>query len=356
MASDVFIIRAGAKGGLSDLAERVARLADAVGLSEIMSAGLFVMVKIHFGERGNNTYVKPDWIKPLISRVKSSGARPFVSDTNTLYVGARSNAVDHLTVACEHGFSFENLGAPVIIADGLVGENQSAVEVNLKHYRQVYVANDARAADAFVIVTNVTRHMLSSYAGAIKNVGMGLAGRGGKRSQHCDMRPEVLPKKCVACGTCAEWCPTSAITVKEIARIDANKCIGCGECYAVCRYGAIKFEWSETSRGLQEKLAEHCFGVLKGKQGRTVFFNFLTAVTKNCNCMGHTEKPEVPAIGVIAGTDIVAVDQASVDAVNKAAGADLFAKMYPSWDWSVQLAYAEKICLGTRSYKLIEVA
>ncbi len=356
MASEVFHIPAGTGKSMSDMAERVGRLADAVGLGEIAAGDLFFMLKTHFGERGNNSYVKAAWITPLIEKMKAGGTKVFVSDTNTLYVGARSNAVDHLTVAREHGFTFDTLGAPVIIADGLVGENQSPVEVDLKHYRQVYIANDVRAADGIVVITNVTGHVLTGYAGAIKNVGMGLAGRGGKRSQHCDLSPEISPKKCVACGTCAQWCPTSAITVKKIAEIDKAKCIGCGECYAVCRYGAVNFSWSETSANMQEKLVEHCCGALKGKSNRCVFFNFITHVTKNCNCIGRGEQDEIPPLGIVAGTDMVAVDQACVDLCNKAAGEDLFARLYPSWDHSIQLSYAEEVGIGSRAYKLIGIS
>jgi len=355
MASEVFFIKAGRDGDLSDMPERVGRLADAAGLTEIVSKDLYFMLKIHFGERGNNTYINPAWVRPLVARLKSGGAKAFLSDTNTLYVGSRSNAVDHLTIAAEHGFTYEKVGAPLIIADGLQGENQSCVEVDLTHYRQVYIANDARASDGFVVATNVTGHMLTGLAGAIKNVGMGLAGRGGKRSQHCDLNPDVVTKKCVACETCVQWCPVGAIEVGDVAKIDPEKCIGCGECYAVCRHGAIKFAWTETSVNMQEKLAEHVSAVLKGKEARTMFFNFLTAVTRNCNCMGHTEVPEVAPIGVLASTDIVAVDQASADVVNQRAGVDLFKKLYPEWDYTIQLAYSEKIGLGSRKYALEEV-
>jgi len=354
VTSEVFYAKAG--GTLCDLPERVGRLADAAGFSKAITANLFYLLKVHFGERGNDTYVKPEWLVPLVSRVRGAGGKVFVSDTNALYVGTRSNAVDHLEVAREHGFTYESLGAPVIIADGLVGESQSAVEVNLKHYKRVFVANYARAADGFVVVTNVTGHMLTGLGGAIKNVGMGLCGRGGKRSQHCDLKPEIIAKKCVACGSCVEWCPSGAITVGKTACIDGEKCIGCGECYAICRYGAVKFTWSETSQNMQEKLAEHCFGVLKGKGSRSMFFNFLTSVTKNCNCMGRTESLEVPALGVLASQDIVAIDQASADVCSKAAGKDLFKALYPSWDYTVQLDYAARIGLGTRSYALVEIA
>jgi hypothetical protein len=356
MASEVFIARLSSAAGIAALPDAVGRLADAAGISQVVEQGLFYMLKVHFGERGNNTYVNPSFIRPIISRAKAAGGRVFVSDTNTLYVGSRANAVDHLTVAREHGFTFETLDAPVIIADGLLGESQSAVEVNLKHYRRLYIANDARASDGFLVVTNVTGHMQTGLGAAIKNIGMGLAGRGGKRSQHCDLRPDILPKKCIACGTCAQWCPASAITVTKLAHIDPAKCIGCGECYAVCRHGAVQFNWNVTSAALQEKLVEHCFGVLKGKLSRCIFFNFLTAITLNCNCMGRTEKPELPPIGVLASTDIVAIDQASADVAKAAAGEDLFLRMYPSWDYTLQLSYAEEVGLGSRSYDLVEVS
>ena len=192
--------------------------------------------------------------------------------------------------------------------------------------------------------------------GSIKNVGMGICGRGGKRSQHCDVRPEIVEETCVACGTCAQWCPAGAIAVDDVAVIDSDRCIGCGECYAVCRHRAIEFTWSESSANLQEKMAEHCFGALKGKEGESVFFNFMTAVTENCNCIGHTEEPLVPPVGVAASTDVVAVDQASADIIERAYGEDLFAKIYPSWDYTVQLAHAERIGLGSRRYNLVEVS
>jgi uncharacterized Fe-S center protein len=356
VASEIFFVPVNDVTDGKRVADAVGRLADAAGLGEVVGADLMYMLKVHFGERGNNTYIPAPWLRPIVDRVKDAGSRIFVSDTNTLYVGSRSNAVDHLMLAHEHGFTHDVLGAPVIIADGLVGENQSPVEVDLKHYRQVYLANDARASDGFVVATNVTGHILSGLGGAIKNIGMGVAGRGGKRSQHCDLKPRVIKKKCTSCGTCARWCPADAITVDGHAVIDEAKCIGCGECYAVCRYGAIDFSWSETSSNIQEKMAEHCHGALKGKKGESIFFNFLTAVTKNCNCMGKTEKPVVPPIGIIAGTDIVAVDQASIDLVDRAAGDGFFASLWPDWDCTLQIVYGESIGLGSREYELTEVS
>ncbi len=356
MPSEVFFIKVPDTTRNADVAERVSRLTDACGIGSTAAGGLKYMIKVHFGERGNKTFIQPTWLRPLTESLRAAGAKAFFADTNTLYVGARANAIDHLTVAYEHGFTQEALGAPVLIADGLVGENQSPVEVELKHYRQVYIANDARACDGFVVATNVTGHVQAGLAGAIKNVGMGLAGRGGKRSQHCDLRPDVSRGKCTACGTCVQWCPTGAISVSDIAVIDEAVCIGCGECYAVCPFGAISFSWSETSANLQEKMAEHCYGALMGKRGQHYFFNFMTALTQNCNCIGRAEKAMAEPIGILASRDIVAVDQATADMACTAAGEDLFRKMWPDWDYTVQLSYAESIGLGSRSYEMREIS
>lgn len=369
MASKVLFVKVN-PSDMSDVADRVERLGRALGLPGAVgieegklaaSEGNpwaprpYYMVKTHFGEMGNNTHINPMWIKPIVAALRTAGVKVFVADTNTLYVGSRSNAVDHLETARAHGFTHESLGAPVIIADGLRGESQSPVEVNLKHYESVWIANDARAADGLVVATNVTGHCESAFAGSIKNIGMGLAGRGGKRSQHCDLRPTIDAAKCAACGACVPWCPAEAITVQDTAIINDSKCIGCGECHAMCPNEAVHFEWNESSANMQEKLAEHCVGVLKGKKGKAAFFNFLTAVTKDCNCMGITQKPEIAPIGILASTDLVAIDQAAADMVNAAAHGNLFERMWPEFKYSVQLEYAERIGLGSRAYEIVEV-
>ena len=75
------------------------------------------------GRRGNDGFISPVYVRQVVEKVKACGALPFLTDTNTLYMGSRSNAVEHIGTAILHGFDYAVAGAPVIIADGLNGKN-----------------------------------------------------------------------------------------------------------------------------------------------------------------------------------------------------------------------------------------
>jgi len=143
--------------------------------------------------------------------------------------------------------------------------------------------------------------------------------------------------------------------INNKAVIDLSKCIGCGECIASCNFGAIAISWAGTPDSVQEKMVEYFYGVWKDKKDRMVFFNFLTDISPNCDCYGHNDPPVTPDIGLLASLDPVAIDQASVDLVNKKTGSDKFREIYPDIDWSVQLSYAESLGIGTRQYELTEI-
>jgi uncharacterized Fe-S center protein len=337
------------------VAEKAAALFDRAGFaSRVPQAGL-VAIKQHFGEGDNVTYLRPEVTREIVGKVKEAGGHPFVTDSNTLYRGRRSNAVDHLTLAHEHGFSLENLGAPVIIADGLVGVNQCPVEINQKHYQKVNISAAAYHARGIVSLAHVTGHPGANLAATIKNLAMGLSSRAGKLSQHSSMVPRVDREKCTACATCARWCPPEAITVQETAAIDEGKCIGCGECLAVCPYGAITFSWDETSVNLQEKMAEHVLGILQNKKEHCAFMNFIINVTKGCDCFGTPQQKQMPDVGLLACTDPVAVDAASPAVIQERIGKDIFKQFHPEIDYTVQLKHGEKIGLGTRDYVLKKI-
>jgi hypothetical protein len=205
----------------------------------------FVALKIHFGEIGNTAYLKPENVKPLIDKVRSFKALPFLTDANTLYKGTRSDAVNHLLTAYKHGYDFKDIGVPVIIADGLTGKESIQVAVNLKHFKEVKIAASAYHADSLIVLTHFKGHELTGFGGSLKNVGMGLGSRAGKQMMHADVRPEVNKEKCTACGCCVKWCPTSAIKMADKkAEIDTSKCIGCGECIASCNFGAIAISYA----------------------------------------------------------------------------------------------------------------
>jgi uncharacterized protein len=347
--------------------QRIGRLLDRVPFKKPLSKKNLVAVKIHFGEKGNTAFVKPLYVRPIIDKIREWGGKPFLTDANTLYVGTRSDSVSHLQTALENGFSFTTVGAPLIIADGIKGTSARRVSIHQKHFDQVSLAADIVDADALVSVAHFKGHELSGFGGTLKNLGMGCASREGKMSQHSQTAPKVTRKKCMGCGECLGHCAQEAIVLDEKkAWIDPGKCVGCGECILICPQEAIRIRWNPSVMIFQQKMVEYTLGVLKGKEGRAVFFNFLTDISPACDCYDHSDRPIVRDIGILASTDPVAIDQASVDLVNNEpghkdsaltknhkSGEDKFRGVYPKVDWEVQLRYAEEIGLGTRKYELI---
>lgn len=365
MPSEVYYTNLRCKSGLN-LLDKVTKLYERAGFSSLFKPKDLVAIKVHFGEKGNTAYVRPQYIRRIVEKVKEAGGKPFLTDSNTLYVGSRSNAVEHIETALENGFAYATVGAPVIIADGLTGRDYVSVEVNLKHIDVAKIAAAAYHADALIVVSHFKGHEMTGFGGALKNIGMGLASRASKQVIHSDVLPTVDEKKCIGCGRCTEWCPAEAITVEDVARIDHKKCLGCGECTITCNQEAIAINWKSEPDAIQEKIVEYAFAVLKNKGGKAGFISFVVDVSPECDCWSFNDAPVVPDVGILASRDPVALDQACVDLVNAQpsnpgsrldlpAGADKFRGLYPSVDWSVQLEYAERIGLGTRKYTLIEI-
>lgn len=351
-----------------NLLDKIDSLIESVGVKEKFSKGHLAAIKLHFGEKGNTSYISPVFVRRVVDRIKETGALPFLTDTNTLYVGTRGNSVNHLKTAIENGFGFEVTNAPLIIADGLRGEFGVDVVVNGRHFEKVHIAGEIANADAIVVLTHFKCHELTGFGGALKNLGMGCATREGKLAQHSRCAPVVDPKGCSSCGACAPSCPVDAIQIGAVAVIDDKICIGCGHCIAACPEATINVRWDETTKVLQEKMTEYVKGVLSGKEEKRVFVNFITHVSPACDCYGHNDAPIVPDVGILASVDPVAIDAASADMVNAQAGfvetalvsghekgGDKFMGVHPGVDWNVQLDSAERLGLGTRAYEIEKV-
>lgn len=361
--SDVFF--ASLKVEEKGLLEKLDRLLDAGGLESIIGESKFIGVKLHFGERGNTGFVRPLFVKRIARYVENRHAKPFLFDTTALYSGARANGVDHIRTAMEHGFNF---GYPILIADGLFGDEKRDVEIGKRQFERASIASLVFSLGSIVAVSHFKGHLLTGFGGAIKNIAMGCSSKEGKLKMHSTVSPYVKDAECTACGLCLTHCPVEAIILDDHASIDAKRCIGCGSCIAVCAERAIKIEWDIEVKTFQERLAEYCFAVSKLKHGRIFFINFLLTVTPSCDCFPKSEHPIVPDIGILASKDPVAIDQASCDLVNDAIGLegsklkkafgrgeDKWRDLYPGVDWEYGLAYAEQIGLGTRKYELEEI-
>jgi uncharacterized Fe-S center protein len=354
-----------------NLLTKLADLLGQAGLNDVVASRDLVALKLHFGEKGNTAFIRPVFIRHIVEHLKSLGAFPFLTDANTLYAGTRGNSVSHIKTAIENGFAYSVVNAPVIIADGLRGASYASVPVRQKHIRTAYIGREIVDADALISIAHFKGHELSGFGGTMKNLGMGCAARKGKLQQHSDLSPKVKRKKCIGCGECVAHCSQGAISLsdEDKAVIDPEKCIGCGECILICPNGAIDVQWSQDIAVFQEKMAEYALAVLKNKRGKFLFVNFITQVSPACDCYGHSDAPIVTDIGIVASTDPVAIDQASVDLVNRHApaegscvagcvetGEDKFRALYPKITWSIQLDHAEKIGLGTRKYELIPLS
>lgn len=316
----------------------------------------FVAIKMHFGDINNIGHIKPESVKKLADAIKAKKARPFLVETSTLYVGERSNAYDHINIAYKHGFTYEKTGVPIIMADGLLGHSQTAVKINGKHSKEIFVASDVAHYDFLICLNHVTGHMITGVGAAIKNLGMGLAARGGKLSQHSGALPSISDKKCVKCARCQSFCPAGAISPGEAAfKIDSAKCIGCGECIAICKKEAVKFSWKQTSKIVQEKMAEHALGVISGKNEHLLLTNHIIHVTKECDCAAEADPRVIDDIGILASTDPVALDKASVDIVKKIHGYPFDYESKSPLNPMFQLEHGEKIGLGSMNYELIEI-
>jgi uncharacterized Fe-S center protein len=352
-----------------NLVSKLGRLVDITGLSETIKERELVAVKLHFGELGNTAFIRPLFIRKIVESIKGVGGFPFLTDANTLYAGTRSDSPRHLTTAIQNGFAYSVVDAPLIIADGLRGKSETAVTVNQKRFKRVYIGTDIVEADALISVAHFKGHELSGFGGTIKNLGMGCGSRKGKLAQHSTVSPKVIEEKCVGCGDCISHCSQNALAlVDEKAVLDSKKCIGCGECILVCPNEAIQIQWDQAIPVFLENMVEYTMGVLKGKEDKTLFLNFITNVSPACDCYGYNDAPIVRDIGIVASKDPVAIDQASVDLVNSeqalpdsclktnmASGEDKFRGVYPNVDWTIQLDYAEKLGLGSRSYELEKI-
>ena len=352
----VFFSRVTEDESPDNVCAKVAGLYDRVGFGKLFAKGDLVAVKTHFGEDGNQTHIPAAFQAPVIAKTKELGGKPFWAETNTLYPGRRSNAVSHIELAHEHGFSIEATGAPVIIADGVTGREEVLVRIDGRHSKEVGIAPGVAAADALLVLSHATGHLACGFGGTIKNIGMGLSSRRGKLYQHSVVKPEVKAHKCRGDGACVKWCPEDAISmVNDKAIIDSKKCIGCGECIAACRPGAVSFQWKIESRLLQERMAEQALGVLKNKQGHIGFLIFIMSVTKDCDCLASRQGDVlVKSIGIAASLDPVALDHATVSLIEQALGAGIRTKAYDI-DYLPQLKHAEALGMGSCSYDLVVV-
>ena len=349
--------------------EKLRRLMKAAGFEQIDFKDKYVAIKLHFGEPGNMAYLRPNWARVVCDYVRELGGKPFLTDCNTLYVGGRANALDHLDSAMLNGYSPMTTGAQCIIADGLKGEDYDLVPIRGgKYLRAAKIGRAIMDADIFISLTHFKGHELTGFGGAIKNIGMGCGSRAGKMAMHSIGKPGIDAEKCRGCKTCTHYCAQSAISIGEDhkARIDHDLCAGCGRCIGVCNFDAISNAFDAESTILNERMAEYTKAVIQNRPHFHV--SIVNQVSPYCDCHAENDAAVVPDIGMFASFDPVALDHACIDAVNAAPAIstsvlgqcahehnDHFTDIHPKTNWRSQIEHARKIGIGNVDYELVTV-
>ena len=350
-----------------NLLQKLERLVKKAGMMDIDFNNKYTAIKIHFGEPGNLAYLRANYSKVLVDLIRSRGGKVFLTDCNTLYVGRRKNALDHLDAAYENGYNPFTSGCHIMISDGLKGTDEALVPIDGEYVKEAKIGRAIMDADIIISLTHFKGHEATGFGGALKNLGMGSGSRAGKMEMHNAGKPFVHTDKCVGCGACQRNCAHGAITVLERkASIDTNKCVGCGRCIGACPVDAVDSMYDEANDILNRKIAEYTLAVLKDRPNFHV--SLVVDVSPNCDCHSENDAPIVPNVGMFASFDPVALDMACVDAVNRQpvlAGSflseqehhshDHFINTHPDTNWETCIDHAVKLGLGNKEYNLITI-
>lgn len=355
------------------LPKKLQKLIKAAGINEIDMDGKFVAIKMHFGEHGNLSFLRPNYARAVVDVVKELGGKPFLTDCNTMYPGYRKNALEHLYCAWENGFTPLAAGCPVIIGDGLKGTDDIDVPVVGGEYvKNAHIGRAVMDADIFISLSHFKGHEDAGFGGALKNIGMGCGSRAGKKDQHTSGKAEIDESLCRGCRKCQKECANGGLVYVEEKRkmsVDQNNCIGCGRCLGACNFDAIHFRNSDANEMLGKRIAEYSKAVVDGRPNFHI--SLVVDVSPNCDCHQENDAPILPDLGMFASFDPVALDQACADACMAATPIrnsqlgdnmhsdgfhdhhDHFKNNNPASDWRSCLEHAEKIGVGSRDYELI---
>ena len=370
--SKVFFTDFRTKAHGDGLPTKLRKLILKAGLKDIDMDGKFVAIKMHFGELGNISYLRPNYARAVVDAVKSLGGKPFLTDCNTMYPGSRKNAIEHLYCAWENGFTPLTVGCPIIIGDGLKGTDDVDVPVEGGEYvKSAKIGRAVMDADIFISLSHFKGHEMTGFGGAIKNIGMGCGSRAGKTDQHSGGQPQISEELCRGCKKCLAQCANNGLYFDVETRkmkVNTDNCVGCGRCLGACNFDAISFENEQAPELLNRRMAEYAKAVVWGRPHFHI--SLVLDVSPNCDCHAENDAPILPNIGMFASKDPLALDQACVDACLAATplpGSQLYDHMHspdfcdhhdhftnstPESEWRSCLEHAAKIGIGTREYEL----
>ena len=357
------------------LPAKLKRLMKKAGFASMDMEGKFVAIKMHFGELGNISYLRPNYAKAVADMVKEAGGIPFLTDCNTLYPGSRKNAIEHMYCAWENGFTPMTVGCPVIIGDGLKGTDDIAVPVKGGTYiKEAKIGRAIMDADIFISLTHFKGHETTGFGGTIKNIGMGCGSRAGKKDQHSNGKPTIDPEVCRGCKRCMRECANQGLEFDETTKkmhVNAENCVGCGRCLGACNFDAIRFVNDAATKELNCRMVEYAKAVVDGRPNFHI--SLIVDVSPYCDCHGENDAPILPNVGMLTSFDPLALDQACADLCLKQQPLpnsvlsdnmkkadfcdhhDHFENTTVDSEYKSCLEHGEEIGLGSREYELIEM-
>ncbi|HEX8949342.1 MAG TPA: DUF362 domain-containing protein [Dissulfurispiraceae bacterium] len=350
---------------------KLERLLREVELSKYFGKGEWVAVKTHFGSEGAHRIVRPAFLKKVTDELKRAGAKPFVTDT------VRIKGLDYLEVANQNGLNHLSVGVPVVLADGLYGNDNVLVKAG-EILGEIAVASLIHDVPAMVVCSHIKGHINAGYAGAIKNLAMGgvsashrhCGWKCGRGAMHTVGEGKFVwdEEKCAFCYQCEEVCPLDCIAFgKEKFECKDERCWRCGRCTRVCPESALSLPGDDSL--FMKSLAESAGAVLSTfKPKKVLYINFLTEIQPECDCMPAAEVPVIQDLGIMISDDMVAIEQASIDLLLKAKplpeslaedmkvkeGEDILKSLHKK-PYELQVEEAERLGLGSREYQLAEL-
>ena len=361
--------------GLGDgLIPKLKRLVKQAGILDIDMEGRFVVIKMHFGELGNLSFLRPNYARAIVEIVKEAGGIPYLCDCNTLYVGSRKNAVEHLECAWLNGFTPYTVGCPIIIGDGLKGTDDVEVPVNGGEiFKTAKIGRAIMDADVFISLSHFKGHEDAGFGGALKNIGMGCGSRAGKMDQHNNGKPVVSQSMCRGCKLCQKVCANNGLEFDPETKkmhVNEDNCVGCGRCIGACNFDAIKFRNYNAPAELSRRISEYTKAVIDGRPNFHI--SLVCDISPYCDCHSENDAPILPDVGMFASFDPLAMDQACVDACLRNEPLpnsqlsdyleggnhdfhDHFKNNHPDSEYKAGLEHAEKIGIGSRDYEIVVV-
>jgi hypothetical protein len=284
------------------------RMLDRLNLARTVK-GRRVCIKMHLGDGLGYTTIHPLFVRLLVDKAMEAGAKSvFVADGRT--------------TGCEkRGYTRESLGCAVVDLFRKKGPGVHAVPIGYRTFKKALISKEILNAEALIVFSHVKGHGAAGFGGAGKNIAMGCIPGETRRDIHrLEGGIEWLRKKCIHCKKCIEACPNRANRFVRGGNYEIffHNCTFCQHCILACPAGALvltgeRFQDFQTGLALvARQVIEHI-----GAE-RMLYLNQLMNITMVCDCWGFSMAPLVPDIGILGSRDIVAVERASLDLINRA--------------------------------------